>query len=73
MISCYLQGGLGNQMFQIAATYNLALKNNDSAVFNFDESYTPLQGEQAYKYKNNVFKNFTHKKDFVIFSVRKIF
>jgi len=33
MISCYLQGGLGNYMFQIAATESLVKKNNDKAVF----------------------------------------
>jgi len=61
MITAYLQGGLGNQIFQIAAAYNLAKENNDEAWFNFNSSHTPLQGEQAHKYKRNIFKEFTHK------------
>jgi len=61
MITAYLQGGLGNQIFQVAAAYNLAKENNDEACFNFNSSHTPLQGEQAHKYKRNIFKEFTHK------------
>lgn len=57
MITCKLQGGIGNQMFQIATTYSLALKNNDKAVFNFNDCYTPNQGFSASKYKNSLFKN----------------
>ena len=55
MVSCRLQGGLGNQMFQIAAAHALALRNNDTAVFNFNECYTPLQGHTANKYRDNIF------------------
>ena len=42
MITCKLQGGIGNQMFQIAVTHALALKNNDKCCFNFNQCYTPL-------------------------------
>lgn len=66
MITSYLQGGLGNQIFQVVAAQNLALKNNDVAVFNFNESHTPLQGEQVLKYKNNIFSKFTHQENIVI-------
>ena len=38
MISCYLQGGLGNYMFQIAATESLAKDNNDSTVFSMSNT-----------------------------------
>ena len=34
MVTCKLTGGIGNQMFQIAATVGLAEMNNDEAVFN---------------------------------------
>lgn len=54
MISCNLQGGLGNQMFQIAATYALAKRNNDTALFNFETCHTPLQGNPSLKYKGNI-------------------
>ena len=53
MITCNLIGGLGNQMFQIAATHALALRNNDEAVFDLYKCYTPLQGNVSDKYKNN--------------------
>lgn len=44
MISCNLKGGLGNQLFQIAATYALAIRNNDICGFNLSNN----------KYKNNI-------------------
>jgi hypothetical protein len=55
MISCRLQGGLGNQMFQISAAYALAFRNNDTSVFNFNECYTPQQGHTSNKYRDNIF------------------
>lgn len=61
MITAFLQGGLGNQMFQVAAAYNLAKVNKDEAVFNFNFSHTSQQGRPAHKYKKNIFKEFTHK------------
>ena len=57
MVSCSLQGGLGNQMFQISAAYALALKNNDISVFNFNQCHTPNQGYPSNKYKDTIFKN----------------
>jgi hypothetical protein len=59
MISCNLQGGLGNQMFQIATTYALAKRNNDTCGFDFEKCYTPLQGHTSTKYEKNIFKNIT--------------
>lgn len=56
MISCKLQGGLGNQMFQIATTQALALRNGDICGFNFNQCFTPLQGNPSSKYRDNVFK-----------------
>lgn len=58
MMTVYLQGGLGNQMFQIASTYSHAKKNNDEAVFNLSNSHTPHQGQNSFKYKNTLFKSF---------------
>jgi hypothetical protein len=60
MVTSYLQGGLGNQMFQITAAYNLAKEHNDKAEFNFNESHTPHQGNNVIKYKNTIFKEFNH-------------
>ena len=39
MISINCMGGLGNQLFQVSATYSLAVSNNDNAVFNFNNCY----------------------------------
>jgi hypothetical protein len=64
MITCQLQGGIGNQLFQIAATYALALKNNDTCIFNFMNCNTPLQGNPSGKYKNNILKNVVENLDF---------
>jgi hypothetical protein len=66
MITSYLQGGLGNQIFQVAAAYNLAKKNGDIAEFDFNECYTPLQGNQSKKYKDTIFKEFNHSDSILI-------
>lgn len=58
-------GGLGNQMFQIAAATSLAIDNNDEAVFNFSSCFTPLQGNPSSKYKNNIFKNIKNSEDII--------
>jgi hypothetical protein len=66
MVTSYLCGGLGNQIFQVVAAYNLAKNNNDSVEFNFDDCYTPHQGNQSIKYKNTVFKEFKHNNNILI-------
>jgi len=57
MISVFLQGGLGNQLFQVAAAKSLALDLNDDFAVNHDICYTPNQGQKSGKYKNTFFKN----------------
>jgi hypothetical protein len=57
MITSYLQGGLGNQMFQMAAAYSLSLKLNVECKFDFNSSFVSTQGHAANKYKDNIFKN----------------
>lgn len=69
MIGALLQGGLGNQMFQIATTTALALRNNDEPCFNFDYCYTPLQGNPANKYKNTVFSKICNRNDVIFNSI----
>jgi hypothetical protein len=56
MISCSLQGGLGNQMFQIAATVALSLRNNDIYEINLNICNTPNQGRNANQYFDTIFK-----------------
>ena len=55
MITSYLQGGLGNQLFQIAAACSLAWENDDTPEFNLDRSECPLQGRTANNYGNSVY------------------
>ena len=63
MISCFLQGGLGNQMFQIASTIGFALDNHDTACFNLNECNTILQGNPSSYYKENIFKKICHSEE----------
>lgn len=69
MISSFLQGGLGNQMFQISAAFVLAKINNDSCCFNFDYCHTPLQGNTSDKYKNNIFSKICNRKDMRFYNI----
>jgi hypothetical protein len=55
MITTYFQGGLGNQLFQIAAACSLAWDNEDTPVFDLNKSECPLQGRTAGNYYNNVY------------------
>ncbi len=55
MLSCYLQGGIGNQLFQISTTLSLAKDIGVECSFPFDQHFLPLQGTKADKYINNVF------------------
>lgn len=56
MLTAKLNGGLCNQLFQIAATYALALDNDDECAFYFD-SPVINQGNPARTYKTNVLSN----------------
>ena len=56
MITCALQGGLGNQMFQIAAASALAWRNDNEAIFDLNSHYLPLQGRKAANYTENIFR-----------------
>ena len=55
MITTHFKGGLGNQMFQTAAAYSLALDNNDECAF-FMGNPDTAQCHGARHYKANVFK-----------------
>lgn len=63
LITAYLMGGLGNQMFQIANAVSHSLDYGCKNIFN-PVSFTPLQGNQTIKYLDNIFKkiNFTNEK-----------
>jgi hypothetical protein len=61
MLSCEIRGGVGNQMFQIAATYALALNNNDECAFDMDikRKYRGVvhQGRVASTYFSNLYRH----------------
>lgn len=63
MISCVLQGGLGNQMFQIASTIGFASDNNDKACFDLTYSNTIFQGKPSVTYKDNIYKKICHSEN----------
>ena len=54
-ISPTLAGGLGNQMFEIAAAASLAKDNNSLLIVNNNEHILPNQGRNVNVYKSNVF------------------
>jgi hypothetical protein len=57
MVTCNLQGGIGNQMFQIATTISYAKKIGSEYFFDFGKCYTPNQGKTSNHYSNTIFKN----------------
>lgn len=64
MITARLMGGLGNQMFQVAAVSTLALREKECDFsFSFSNHYLPHQGNHSHSYKDNVFRDvpFTEK------------
>ncbi len=50
-----LAGGLGNQMFEVAAAASLAKDNNAVLVINPNEHILPNQGRNINNYTNNIF------------------
>jgi hypothetical protein len=57
MITAKLQGGLGNQMFQIAAAHSLSMSVGTKTAFSFEKCNTPNQGYPSQKYYDNIFSN----------------
>jgi len=63
MISCNLQGGLGNQLFQIAAAKSLSIDAADDFSIEPERCYTPNQGHKSERYSKNIFKKINKSKD----------
>jgi len=55
MIGTFLQGGLGNYMFQIAVSYSIAIDNNTDSVFNINNAVRVHKNIN--EYKNNILRN----------------
>lgn len=62
MVTINLQGGLGNQLFQIATTYALSRRNNDECCFDIDGHRIGLQGRDALNYKNTIYRKLKNQK-----------
>lgn len=62
MISVFIQGGLGNQMFQIATAVSLAKDMNTDLVIEDGQHHLPLQGNNISNYRSNVFKDIKFSK-----------
>tara|TARA_R110002074_G_scaffold337412_1_gene508030 strand:- start:209 stop:988 length:780 start_codon:yes stop_codon:yes gene_type:complete len=61
-----LQGGLGNLLFQIAATNALAWRNNTKAVYNPDKHHLPswpASGRFVSSYTDNIFRSVEFSND----------
>lgn len=57
MITTFIQGGLGNQLFQIAAGLSLAKDVNSEFLLLSGQHHLPLQGNRIETYKSNILKN----------------
>lgn len=55
IVSPTLAGGLGNQMFEIAAAASLAKDNNAQLIVNSAEHFLPNQGKNVNTYADNIF------------------
>jgi hypothetical protein len=57
MIVANLKGGLGNQLFQIAAGYAVAQRNGTEFCINYNLNHNCIQGHTPLKYKDSLYKN----------------
>jgi len=57
MITSLLQGGLGNQMFQISVAVATAKRIGVDYGFDFNSCHTPGQGNPSNQYTETLFKN----------------
>ncbi|MBV03469.1 MAG: alpha-1,2-fucosyltransferase [Rhodobacteraceae bacterium] len=57
MLTSFLQGGLGNQLFQIAATLAVSVESGHAVVFNTANHDLPKQGRPCEKYIKTIFRN----------------
>lgn len=75
-VSCVIQGGLGNQLFQIASTIEYASKHNKTAVFeDTDFLYNPFNHERRTYWKTlfNSNLNVISSEEFSKISFQKIY
>ncbi len=56
MIASSLFGGLGNQLYQVAAVYSHARKHGLEFVINFYKDYKPAQGKSPVTYQDTLYR-----------------
>tara|TARA_R110000851_G_scaffold304614_2_gene462479 strand:- start:2132 stop:2866 length:735 start_codon:yes stop_codon:yes gene_type:complete len=61
MITSYIQGGLGNQLFQIAAGAALANRLGVEFALHEGQHFLPYQGNNISFYRDNILKNIKFK------------
>ena len=66
MITVKLQGGLGNQLFQISAAYALAIENNDELVLDPNNHFLPLQGRNVSHYRDTILRKINFEENLKI-------
>jgi glycosyltransferase involved in cell wall biosynthesis len=66
-----LAGGLGNQMFEIAAAASLAKDNNAILIINNEEHILPNQGRNINNYLDNIFSKISIDKNLPIEHIYK--
>lgn len=60
-VTTVLQGGLGNQMFQIAAAYSYSISNNADFKI-YEDLYIPCHHPNLELYKDNIYSNLKFEK-----------
>jgi hypothetical protein len=60
MITTHLHGGLGNQLFQIAAAIGAAERNQSAVAFDFSQHLAYTQGCPPTSYRSNLFRRLTN-------------
>ena len=58
-----MQGGIGNQMFQIAVAYAMSRKFNYNLIFEHNEFGGCRQGNHPSNYYSNIFQHINFSKD----------
>lgn len=58
MITAKLKGGLGNQLYQIAAAYTVSKTYDIDFCINYNFEFGAMQGNHPRAYKDNLYRNF---------------
>jgi hypothetical protein len=58
MVTVQIKGGIGNQLYQIAAVYSHALTHNIKFVLHYELEFGAMQGKHPKVYKDTFYKNF---------------